>query len=868
MRKNKLLFVLATAALLVSCGQTSSSSSSSLSSSEDSATSDTTSSDHPNPGPYVVAEKDAVGLFGNYIGKAGKLAISGPSARLSKDGQDTLFAPYATRVITLENDAGTKAEAQAYYAKADGKSYRFFLDPFAGYLVMEKRGLLGWSGSGEVMLPIIEKAAGRYGYKDFIDTAAAGFTFDNTYDEDAELFQVTLSSSSFVLHDSFAQTYKRVEKNAAGERSAVSGFRIVDNEGEILEAGDFAFYPDRVDVVNKNEAGEVKVSLSSDIGFLQGSYYDVEAKESLRFEITDEGMDENDNYRPGKISFEGGDGVSYSKKIEDDGLHVAFTVNGVAYDAAPGVYGLTLNSKGKTSYLPHDSLDELKGTYDHKLASFSFENDEVRFNGQTVSYEKRLSGKRLGIGFETEGKQALFAPYIAGTAVRGTIGEENAVYLNNAKFISYYQGEFSCRRNNALANLSIDASLAFSSDDAAFGSGQGYLSFDPATRAVSYVLGETGYVYVPLVEKELYLLSKGKEMIAFTAAAALSSLYDDYTSHHEIELTLDREKLVLDGKHYGYDLSIVRDGNNAYRLFLVTQGDDLLARPDAHALYRYDSAGRRKGSYISHASWLSFGGNYLLQGKYGEEGFYIDAANGVFEADTVVKKEDGSFDHFEKKAYRYDLESLYNPADKSTHPVIAWHVPSTSGSSAQVYGYQYPGSFVVFGAHYTKERLFRSYGLYADASSNVVYLHDNLIAVNGASSAIKAYQEIEGGYAISNASHSMDYAGEAITLNGSKLTKDATFDIKKLVGVYKTADEKHSLEIKANEDPIMFNTTYQVYAEGSAMGREIAFSRRGTAIALVYDIIGGKLVLTRQDNLTDWVLTYEEATLPPPPPLG
>lgn len=861
MRKKNIIFALAAASLLAACGyQGGASSSNSLGSSE-AATSEE-SSVASSLAHVSIDEKDVLGVFGDYIGDNGSLHIDGEGVHLEKEGKTLDLEPVKASTATITDANEQSTTVQVYLAKNGFDNYRFYLDPSAGYLVMEKKTVHGYLGKGDAFLPIIKKAAGRYGYQGFIDSPSSGYIFDNTFDEDSGLFQVTFSGPTFAAYNRYAQTYKQVK---GGE--VVSGIYLIDGEdGSIMEHGQFVFSKDKVDIVQFDEEGKANVVLSSDVGFLQGDYYDLKSKEDLRFALTSEGYDEDYNALPGKISLNGNEGVSFTKAIEEDGLHVKFSIGNDSYDAQPGVFGLRLAKNGESDYLPYDSLLPLRGKFDYQLTSFEFDGESVKYNGKAVAWEKTLAGLRLGISFEADGKAATFIPYISGTAVIGQIAGEENVYLNNDLFASYFVESYSARQNNKLTGLSIAEDLTYSSTDSNLGSGQGYFSYDISNKSVSYVLGESGYTFRVVSSGSIYALSKGEQMVPYFLSSDVNSLYDSYTSHHAIDLVLDEEKLSDGKSSVGYDLGVTKDRNGDYQMSIISSLGKALVYPDSHSFYLFNPEGKSLGAYIGYEAYLGFNGNYFLNGKNGKEGFYIDAANGVFKADTPVKKADGSFDHYDKVEYSYTLDSTYNSIDGKAHAALAWTVPSkTGGSGAVVYGYQYPGAFQVFGTYYVKEAIYDAYGLYADGSSNLVYLHDYALAVNGTSMAISSYSEDENGFSLGNGSKTLVKEGDAFKLGSASLSKVAGFDIAKMVGVYKTADEKYSVEIKGVTDEIMQVTTYAIYVNGSSAATEIAFTYVDGKIAISSSIIGGKLNLCLQEDGT-WALTYEASFLPPPPP--
>lgn len=665
----------------------------------------------------------------------------------------------------------------------DGKTkYRMYLSGIDGNykLTLEKKAKNGYEYVDSFM-PSIDEFAGAYtGYGDS-DIYNMVYHIGGDFDANRGHYVVGYYGAYYGYYVDVYYVYSYYNLTESGLSKVIALYDYSDNyEYYRLELGTVGGVQGLLDVNDKSY-----ISFYYDPMYLTYNYY------SNDLSISGSSIDPSSNtVSINDITY------SYVQKIDENGQYVTLTNGLTSIETRPTQYGMVWIENDVEKEYVFDSVDGLIGSYEYKDSKFSLSKDEdtsaysllIDDQEQEISYA--IYNHQKAIKTKVDNKDAYFTYFKQYTAIMCSVDSEETFYVNKSLFSEYYNYEFICKEYNSTTTITVDENYAISYKDSKC---DGVVIFDPLKLYphIEFTIDKTDYVF-SLLEPEngVARLTSKKETHDFFVIANVEDIYHDYTSHHQTDLTISKDKISYFGSEVDYELEAYYSGfyftyvmainfkvdKTQYQGFANT---GLVAVDEIN-----DSSNGETKIFIDVNEFAKLVGEYYLEGTYGPEKFKI-TEDGHFYADTLNSNKNGLEYDVE---YDYTLEMSYDYYD--SYPVICFNSQNNTIKLIKKGNALFVSGVMAYYADY----LFNYQGVYVTSDNqNVIELRGETLYVNGEAATINEISHNESETSINalvngeNVSYKFnkeDKKNYLIIGNDSEKVYKSDFDIASLIGSY------------------------------------------------------------------------------------
>ena len=254
------------------------------------------------------------------------------------------------------------------------------------------------------------------------------------------------------------------------------------------------------------------------------------------------------------------------------------------------------------------------------------------------------------------------------------------------------------------------------------------VGYEPVTNVINLNFLDYSYRLIDIDAMTFELFNNKERTSEYFISKGLveNILIDSYTNDGVNELS------ILKNDNY-YAISIsgsIKKISLGFQFSQFGVGEIIISSDFGDMIYYHYTIthvnGETTNSYISMERFNAIVGEYVLESKYGLEKFYVEF--GHFYADTAVNDE-----LVKKVEYSFNLMVLPFGPELLPVTVLAFHVPDASGqiaASILLYFNEY-GQLLCFNTPYVFESIYQARGVYKSESNSLIYVYENQMIVDG-----------------------------------------------------------------------------------------------------------------------------------------
>ncbi len=518
---------------------------------------------------------------------------------------------------------------------------------------------------------------------------------------------------------------------------------------------------------------------------------------------------------------------SYEQKVDENGQYVILTNGSTTINTRPTQYGMLWNQNGVEKEYVFDSVDGLIGSYEYKDEKFTLNKDydtseyNLLINGQKQELKYALYNHQKAIKVKIDGKDAYFTYFKQNTAIMCSVDNEDIFFTNKELFISYYNHIFICKEYDLYEIVVIDEEYSVSYKDS---KNEGTVIFNPLKLYpyIEFTVGKTEYTFALLEPNNgVAQLSSDKETFDFFILENVEDIYQDYTSHHQTEVSISKNNISYFGSEVSYELeAYYSEYSYAYVMAInfKVNGTKYQGFTNTGLLAVDEVKESSKGVtkvFIDVKEFAKLVGEYYLEGTFGPEKFKI-TEDGHFYADTLNSGKNGLDYDVE---YDYTLEMSYDAYGYEAYPVIVFESQNTYVKLTKMGHALYVNGVMAYYADY----LFNYQGIYVTNAQEVVELRGETLYVDGTKATI------------SEIAHNGSETSIEALVNGESKTYKFNKEDKKN---YLTIGDSNEKAYKADIDIDSFVGTYEYNGTTYTLAAD---NYIGTQIANGYILASGLL---------------------------
>lgn len=499
--------------------------------------------------------------------------------------------------------------------------------------------------------------------------------------------------------------------------------------------------------------------------------------------------------------------------------------------------------------------------------------EELTINGENQKYTYVIYDNHKGISTKINDKDSYFRGYSLNVSIKANLGGEVVYFLNENEYITKFNNTFIHVSNGESTMLSIDVNLNVKYLNKET---KGYFVYTPTLKNpfVEFEIDNVIYQFEILQENiSSYILKQGDNVLPFFTKNVVESTYDQYTSHHQIDIVYDENGLIYKGKKVEYSIEpyyVEYYFTYVYSMkFTLDNKIHILQLGLNGLINEYITIGDEEffeTSYIPYDIYLDLIGTYTYEGKYGPESFTL-TDDGHFYADTLNDSGDGLV---------YDVEYEYNlyiqsDNENSNVPVIAFYYPKLNTT---VYLFKIGYNLVAFNLNYTIDYIFNFKGAYySENNEHAIYLVDDILYIDGIKAEINEVSHSEFTTIFSCVVDGVDTIVTFLDENGAKTVNVKqgeinysasiyNLDINVFAGTYTYNDKTY--EFKIVTDPITGISKY-AFSDGFINYDYVVCAHNGHIAIKISILFDTYYLYVDGDSV---LLDVEQGMIPPPPPLN
>lgn len=709
-------------------------------------------------------------------------------------------------------------------------------------------------------MPSIEFMAGCYSFDGSGDPFNLVLTFGDYYDSNIDAFTVGYGYTTGLFTTTYyAKTYKTV----VNEKMEV----MMD----IYDFDEYLFYS----FVAKKAENSIYLydyswsedpSYVSDPAFMNTSLFTTKS-ESLITSI---------DVANKNITFDTVEAVNYEMVVRDDGSFMKTTYLNKEVFLQSTPYGVIFETEGVKEHYVFDDASGLNGEYKYRDITFNFDSvsETLTINEKTQDFTYAIYDNHKGIKTEINGNDAYFRANTLDVSIKANLNGEVVYFLNESAYLDKFNNSFVYINNNETGSIEIDENLnvKYLTKEV-----KGYFVYTPNLKNpyVEFEVDNVTYQFMILQENiGSYILKQGDKTTPFFVKTLVESTYDQYTSHHQVEIIYNEEGLTYKGQKVDYSIEpyyVEYYFTYTYAMKFTLDNQTHILQLGLNGLineYIVTNEGDKfETSYVNYDVYLDLIGTYTFNGKFGPESFTL-TDDGHFYADTANETGDGLDYNVE---YDYNL-SLRANSDGTSTPVIAFYYPKLDTT---IYLYKEGHSLLAFNLKYVADYIFKYQGVYYDNTmSHAVYLVDDVLYVDGVKAEVS---DIEHNNETATFTCTVDNkttvvtfttneGAKSVTLTQDELTFTANhydFNIELFVGSYTYNDKTY--EFKKVVDPLTQLSKY-AFSDGF-MNYDYVVCAYNGHVCVKISVLFDTFYLYLDGDVVKMDVVNGMLPPPPPPPL-
>ncbi len=566
-------------------------------------------------------------------------------------------------------------------------------------------------------MPSIEFMAGCYSFDGSGDPFNLVLTFGDYYDSNIDAFTVGYGyTTSLFTTTYYAKTYKVNKDNTTKVMM------------DIYDFDEYLFYSFEVKKT-ENSIHLYDYSFSDDPSYVSDPAF----MNTSLFTTKSENLITSIDVVNKNITFDTADAVGYEMVVRDDGsfMKTTYLNKEVLLQSTP--YGVIFELEGVKEHYVFDDASGLDGEYKYRDITFDFDAiiETLTINGKNQEFTYVIYDNHKGIKTKINGNDAYFRANTSNVSIKANLNGEVVYFLNESEYLGKFNNAYVYINKDKVDAIEIDENLnvKYLGKEA-----KGYFVYTPTLNNpyVEFKINNDTYQFMILQENiGSYVLKQGDKTTPFFIKTLVESTYDQYTSHHQVEIVYNKEGLTYKGQKvdysiepyyveyyftYTYAMKFTLD-NKTHILQLGLNGliNEYIVTNDGDKFIT---------SYVNYDVYLGLIGTYTFNGKFGPESFTL-TDDGHFYADTANDAGDGLEYGVE---YTYNL-SLKANADGTSTPIIAFYYPKLDTT---IYLYKQGHALLAFNLKYVADYIFKYQGVYfTEAMDHAVYLVEDVLYVDG-----------------------------------------------------------------------------------------------------------------------------------------
>lgn len=857
MKRAKCFLFLVSSMLLVGCANNPPNVSTSTETSEDKTTTTTTT----EYVPPTFSNEQFKDLSGKYFGHNNVVNVTNEKTVIEGDLNLNLIpTKLEVKTVNISEDKTADITYVYYESIINPSTYCLHLSEDEKQVLVLEELKDGEYNELLTFMPSIEFMAGCYSFDGSGDPFNLVLTFGDYYDSNIDAFTVGYGYTTGLFTTTYyAKTYKTV----VNEKMEV----MMD----IYDFDEYLFYS----FVAKNTENSIYLydyswseepSYVSDPAFMNTSLFTTKS-ESLITSIDTA----NKN-----ITFNTSEAVKYDMVVRKDGSFIKTTYLNEEVFLQSTPYGVIFETNGVKEHYVFDDASGLNGEYKYRDITFNFDSvsETLTINEKTQDFTYVIYDNHKGIKTEINGNDAYFRANTLDVSIKANLNGEVVYFLNESAYLDKFNNSFVYINNNETDSIEIDENLnvKYLTKEV-----KGYFVYTPTLKNpyVEFEVDNVTYQFMILQENiGSYILKQGDKTTPFFIKTLVESTYDQYTSHHQVEIVYNEEGLTYKGQKVDYSIEpyyVEYYFTYTYAMkFTLDNKTHILQFGLNGLINEYIVANEEdvfETSYVNYDVYLDLIGTYTFNGKFGPESFTL-TDDGHFYADTANESGDGLDYNVE---YDYNL-SLRANSDGTSTPVIAFYYPKLDTT---IYLYKEGHSLLAFNLKYVADYIFKYQGVYYDNTmSHAVYLVDDVLYVDGAKAEVS---DIEHNNETTTFTCTVDNKTTVVTFTTNEGVKSVTltqdeltftanhydFNIELFVGSYTYNDKTY--EFKKVVDPLTQLSKY-AFSDGF-MNYDYVVCAYNGHVCIKISIFFDTFYLYLDGDVVKMDVVNGMLPPPPPPPL-